>query len=336
MTAYMNNITTLIDIKYEKNLQIACLHEFGSIVSNSDNSFLSVPVINLSKPIIVKKSKNGYKLKLQWSVSFNGDKKLIANNFIVRCLALNLGQNDNDDEKSQRVPSSTSNVWKSLLFQIKAINDECTCFEAYDIDTIFLFDKAYKFRIEYHVMHPMNLLVASNVQMFEVLNRPPSSDKAQFIELEYVSNKGHSYEGHPKYLLSDNEAKIYRSQHNKNFDYLENDFIVFKLKRSGVARQYLPKAIVVRNCSGMQAVKRMRVSIGGSKDGNEWHKYEEIEVEEDSEEYQQFLLDGVDWKIVKDMRTQYIKLEFLTNYGEARGAQCRFKVKEFKLYGLEF
>merc|ERR1712228_685993 len=130
--------------------------------------------------------------------------------------------------------------------------------------------------------------IGSNEQMFVIENRPPSADKAQFIELEYVSNKGHSYEGHPQYLLSESEAKIYRSQANKFFDYLENDFIVFKLKHSGFSRQYLPKAIVVRNFAGTQAVKTMIVSIGS------------------------------------------------TNYGEARGAQCRFKVKEFKLYGLEF
>merc|ERR1712173_313749 len=132
---------------------------------------------------------------------------------------------------------------------IKATNDKCTCFEAVDIDTIFLFDKTYKFRIEYHVMQPMNLLVGSNEQCFEIKNRPPSSDKAQFIELSYVSNKGHSYEGHPKYLLFEDESKIYRSEANKKFDYLETDYIVFKLKNSGFSRQYLPKAIVVRNSS---------------------------------------------------------------------------------------
>ena len=48
------------------------------------------------------------------------------------------------------------------------------------------------------------------------------------------------------------------------------------------------------------------------------------------------MLTGVDWKVCKKMKSQYIKLELLKNHGEGRGGQCRFKFEEFRVYGLEF
>ncbi len=78
------------------------------------------------------------------------------------------------------------------------------------------------------------------------------------------------------------------------------------------------------------------ISIGSKGDGKEWLNYKIIRLESNAEEYQQMLLEGVDWKSVKQMKTQYIRLELISNHGESRGAQCRFKVNEFQLYGLEF
>merc|ERR1712130_707282 len=99
------------------------------------------------------------------------------------------------------------------------------------------------------------------------------------------------------------------------------------------------KAIVVRNSSGTQALRKMVINIGSKpdKEGNHWYKYNIIDdLLDDAEEYQQILLEGVNWRNVKEMKRQYVKLELLKNHGEQRGAQCRFKVNEFQLYGLEF
>eukprot|EP01084_Bolivina_argentea_P089870 162048_1 len=226
--------------------------------------------------------------------------------------------------------------WKSLIFKIKTINKDNTEFEAFDIETVFSFDEIYTFRLEYHITDPVNLLIGSNEEIHTIENKPPSDVKPELIELEYVSSYGNSYEGHAKNLLSDDKAKKYRSKHNKDFGYDENDWVIFKLKHTGHIRTYLPKAVLIKNTSGTQALKELIVSIGDKIDGNKWYKYNMIEIDQNKDKYQECLLNGVDWKIVKQMKTQFIKLELMENYGESRGAQCRFKVQEFKLYGVEF
>eukprot|EP01083_Nonionella_stella_P090956 254227_1 len=328
VTDYVNTVTNLIDIEYGKDVSLDSISKYGHIISDTSSStHLSVPTLNLMKPIKARESKSGYKLKLKWSAPHS----LIGSKFIVRCLTVQ------DDEKQQ------TPVWKALKFELKESNHEVydrnNIFEASGIDSVFLFDKTYAFRVEYDMTDPVNLLIASNEQYFTVENaenQPPSSNKADYIELEYVGCKGFSYEGHPEYLLSDDKAKMYRSKHNREFDYGENDWIVFALKHSGFIRQYLPKAIMMMNSDGTQALREMIVSVGEKKDGKDWLKYNMIRLEDNADEYQQILLEGVDWRDVKQMKTQYIRLEFINNHGEARNTQCRFKVHEFQLYGLEF
>jgi len=334
LTQYINDTTNLISIGYQPEIALNDISKYGVISQHQTNSFLAIPTLSLLKPMKIRESKSGYKLKLKWKTSV----PLIADNFMIRCLTMNDMKNNNDDEKRNEMWSSSDNhLWKSLIFQIKkGDSDKATEFETADIETVFLFDKAYKLRIEYHITDPVNLLIGSNEHSFCVENKPPQSDKADLIELEYASHRGNSYEGHPKNLLVPGKKGKYRSIHNKDFDYGEHDWIIFKIKHSGYIRQYLPKVIVVRNSSGTQAIKTLILSIGDKADGKEWHKYTEIELRNEGDEMQQIMLDGVDWRICKQMRSQFIKLELMHNYGENRGQQCRFKFHEFQVYGLEF
>eukprot|EP01084_Bolivina_argentea_P132336 233548_1 len=65
LAEYINNFTTLIDIKYQQNISITQLSNYGEIKTNFKNSFLCVPILNLLQPIKGRESKNGYKMKLK-------------------------------------------------------------------------------------------------------------------------------------------------------------------------------------------------------------------------------------------------------------------------------
>eukprot|EP00484_Ammonia_sp_Unknown_P018225 CAMPEP_0197031846 /NCGR_PEP_ID=MMETSP1384-20130603/10702_1 /TAXON_ID=29189 /ORGANISM="Ammonia sp." /LENGTH=538 /DNA_ID=CAMNT_0042461423 /DNA_START=9 /DNA_END=1625 /DNA_ORIENTATION=- len=333
MTQHINNIVRLVDIEYQATLPLADLGKYGEIQFVPNNSVLSIPTVVLEKPIKVRQSKCGYKLKLKWTTSLS----LNPDNFIIRCFTVaDLDLNDQDDEKVQAKKRKDTERWKSLIFQLTNPKSPATVFETKDIESVFVFDKVYNLRVEYHLTDPINLLIGSNEEIFCIENRPPEGNKAEFIPLEYVSHRGNAYEGHPKNLLLDGNTKKYRSIANEAFGYAENDRIVFKIKHSGVARQYLPKVVLIKNASGLQSVRRLTVSIAGSADAKEWHSYNEIELKNDHHKLQQFALDGVDWRICKEMKDQYIKLELIENYGENRGQQCRFKFHEFQLFGQEF
>eukprot|EP01084_Bolivina_argentea_P042412 78196_1 len=131
------------------------------------------------------------------------------------------------------------------------------------------------------------------------------------------------------------EVKNIEVKKNKQFNYEEKDWIIFKIKHSGFVRSYLPKAVIIRNDPDTTGVKECVISIGDDGNGKEWFKYKSIRIEKNNN-YQQIPLTGVDWKLLKHMKYQFIKLEFIKNYGEARNEQCRFKLEEFRVYGLEF
>eukprot|EP01084_Bolivina_argentea_P026987 50159_1 len=317
---YINHFTSLIGVEYEDSVSSKALPTYGQITTKPNHELLTIPVVTLCKPIKGKDTHNEYKMKLKWSTS----EPLIAKCFVVRCLATHI---NDDDEKA------AMNEWKSLKFACKT-NKRCTEFRA-EINATFVFDVRYTFRVKYHMTEPVNLMIKSNEVSYEIADVEPSTAKVNLIDLEYHSSNGYSYEGHPKHLLSEDTANKYRSKHNKDFDYTEHDWIVFKLKHSGFIRTYLPKMTLITNNIGAQALRELVLSIGSEGSGKKWHKYELIELENNAKE-QQVLLKGVDWKIIKQMKTQFIKLELMRNYGESRGAQCKFKVQQFHLYGMEF
>merc|ERR1712129_361027 len=116
-----------------------------------------------------------------------------------------------------------------------------------DLSGVFLLDKTYRIRIEYHLTEPVNLLIASNEQSVRRVSMEPKAASADLVELEYVSHRGSAYEGHPKgLLLEDKNTYAYRSQTNLNFDYNGSDWMIFKLKHSGATMSFVPKACVVR------------------------------------------------------------------------------------------
>ena len=319
---YINAMTTMLVVQYPPQMATDRVLEYGD-VADTASSRLSVPVLELSEPIKGRESKSGYKVNLRWTVS----QPLTAHNFIIRCLIVEDGIGGDDEKRDQHEPR-----WKSLLFRMKEGAAQSTVFQTSDIDGIFLFDKSYRFRIEYHITDPVNLLIGSNEQCFVVRDEPPQSNRVQPIELEYHSSRGNSYEGHPRGLLVGTKQE-YRSAKNKDFDYGERDWMVFKLKHSGEGRQYLPKVVLLKNGTGTQAVRDMAVSIGDLK---EWHCYERLKLKQNGREHEQYALKGVDWKAVKQMKAQWLKLEFIENFGEHRLSQCKFKMVEFKLFGNEF
>jgi len=336
MADHINTATSLIGIEYARTFSLPELCTYGEI-KVIGNDTISIPTLHLLPPTKVKELKDGYKLMLKWQTS----QSLIAENFILRCVCKNDaddngdGDGGDDDSKQQAVGAS---MLQTLKFHLKECDSSVQRkeYETAEIEYLFSFDATYTLRVEYHLRDPVNLLIASNDCEFGVVNKPPQSNTAHFINLACAKHRGNSYEGSPQNLLIDDDKK-YSSVHNDEFAINEIDWIVFKLNDSGFVRQFLPKAILVRNSFGAQAVKRLVVSIGGKADTDEWYKYDEVSgIKADGEKYQKFILKGVDWKVCKDMRSQYIKLEFLENYGESRGKQCRFKVSEFQIYGLEF
>ena len=332
LTQLINGLTQQLAVEWPAQLDAAALSDYGQMVERSGHTAVSVPALTLQPPHISRVSKSGYKLDLQWT----SDRPLEADKFMIRCLT---GEEADDGDEDEKSAASGDGRWKSLIFAMKESNAEGTRFsvDGGDLSGVFLLDKAYRIRIEYHVTDPVNLLIASNEQRVRREAVEPAAAKADLVELEYAAHRGSAYEGHPKGLLLEGKKSTctYRSRPNADFDYKEHDWLVFKLKHSGASITYLPKACVVRNSAGIQAVKEVLVSIGPQADGKEWWPYEPLELKSGCDEYQRCWLKGVDWKHVKEMKQQYVKLELVKNFGENRGKQCRFKFHEFRLYGLE-
>lgn len=177
LAKYINALTTTVSIQYPSEMAMDRISGYGDMVKNVATSRLSVPVLDLKAPIKGRESKNGYKVNLKWTVS----QPLAAHNFIIRCLTMESAPNDHRDDEKQN--DSGDVQWKSLLFRMKDGDAKRSLFETKDIESVFLFEKRYKFRIEYHVSDPVNLLIGSNEQGIEVRDEPPQGNRAELIEL---------------------------------------------------------------------------------------------------------------------------------------------------------
>ena len=108
---------------------------------------------------------------------------------------------------------------------------------------------------------------------------------------------------------------------------LELDWIIFEYDHL-----YLPQKITNRNKNNNQGLKTFRIFIG---DGDEWHSFNPkmINVEKNNTE-QSFLIDCIDHNLVKKKQFKQMKVKFIKNHGCTLWSDCRFRIKEIRLFGL--
>merc|ERR1712228_346273 len=146
--------------------------------------------------------------------------------------------------------------------------------------------------------------------------------KMSRMSLSYHLHRNHALHRHQKSLLFHSDTKQYWSSFNCDFEQNENDWIVFQR----IVGNKIPKKILFKNYKSAQDVKRMNVFIGNLTN-NEWHSLTQCSIKPiSSKKMQCFEVDNFDnqWS-----KYQFIKLQFVENFGENNSEMCRFCCRYF-------
>ena len=159
------------------------------------------------------------------------------------------------------------------------------------------------------------------------------------IWLQYHSHRGDysqwSENRHPKRMLEKN-GQGYFSQLNKEFAYLEQDWIIFEYVEKHTI--YKPTKFKLVNdvlFYNRRAIKTMSIFIG-DVNKNLWFQFEPNTINiKDTDKPQQFSICGINDKIIRENKLTFIKIKFLDNYGETDRVMPRFGCIYFALYGYK-
>ena len=304
---YIKTHTTLAELEFDPELSTT-IQTHGRL-NVSDDLSLKMPNITFESLRPSSLTANGYLCSAEWTTTeyANNNREFL----ITYCV-------DNDREEKH----IQDQEWKTAEHKaVETSNDDKF---AVDIEDLLMYDKSYKFCISSDVCDPISINVPSNILEFGI--------RTMQIPLQVGFYLGHWSDYHPANLLKNRDMMscYYASQWKSKFDSNENDWIIFKYDEL-----YLPNKVMIKNRKNdNQAVKTFRLFIG---DGEEWYLFNPaiITAHNKNEEYQSFVISGIDYSVIKIKQLKQIKVEFMTNHGCNILFLCRFVMRDLKLFGVK-
>eukprot|EP01084_Bolivina_argentea_P227180 383717_1 len=101
LTQYLSQSTTLLDIDFEQMISLNELNAFGIVNANKTNIQNKLPSIVLSDIVKIEEYDEGYKIKLEWNLISNNNKKYKINNFNIK-YKINNNNFEYDEKKKIR------------------------------------------------------------------------------------------------------------------------------------------------------------------------------------------------------------------------------------------